>query len=216
MSVPGDGLRDKRPTFLKVYTTEYKHFGTIPKGVRAYAMAVYLCLASHANEKRDDAVWPAHATICEQTGLSKPTVIKALDALARSGHISIEPRAVKGFHTSNLYTLEMIGVNVADTAREAKDAEVNDVDTGGQPRLRRGSATLTTGVNDVDTNQIKESDQLNEKKEGEDTAASGGARGARPSPLPPAVYDFPQMKRDPAEISAELRAEWEKVRPRAR
>jgi hypothetical protein len=162
-SVPSDALSDKRgKTFLKVYTTEYDQFTAIPKGVRAYAMAVYMCLASHAHGDKDVA-WPAHAVICDSTGLTKPTVLKALAALEASGHIRITARATaKGFQTSNRYTL----LAVPEKAKDAgEDAGVNDVYRGGQSPLPQGSTTFTAGVNDVYTKQITESDQVNQIKE---------------------------------------------------
>jgi biotin operon repressor len=159
--VRADTLRDKRPQFLRVFDTEYQHFKTIPKGIRAYAIAVYVCLASHASSKTD-VVFPSHATICDHTGLSKPTVIKAIDALVESGHITVHNRSNKGERSSNLYTLLSVVVNDA----AYPDVVGNVADHPGNVAAHLGNVADYL-VNDVDRNQTNESDQETRTNESE-------------------------------------------------
>jgi hypothetical protein len=194
MTVQANVLRDKRPQFLRVFDTEYKHFATIPKGTRAFAMAVYMCLASHASSK-SDVVFPSHAVICEHTGLSKPTVIKAIDALIESGHVMVESRPNK----VNRYTLLSVVVNDVDH----QDVVVNDVDPMGSDvdPMVNGATHL---VSHVYTNQINYPDQVNQIKEPEREAPCRFATSPkRGTPSPSINLTSPEQWQD---IRDDLRA----------
>lgn len=109
----------------------------------AHAMAVYMVLARYSN---NGVCFPATSTIGKDLNMSRPTVIKALQALKDAGLILIEERKmpVRG-QTSNLYTLLQVcktGVKEIDSGRVSG---VKDVDTPCK-------APLHPPVNDVDTN----------------------------------------------------------------
>jgi predicted transcriptional regulator len=152
-SVPTPRLRDKRPQYLRVFDPEYHHFGTIPKNVRAYAMAVYICIAHHANGRTDTA-FPSYATICNHTGLSRPTAAKAVEALMVAGLIDVQTRVNKGERIANLYTLLSVVVNDVDN----QDVVVKETDN-----LLNVVANLVSDVDrvvsDVDRNQTNEPNQ---------------------------------------------------------
>lgn len=151
-SVPTPRLRDKRPQYLRVFDPEYHHFRTIPKGVRAYAMAVYICIAHHANGRTDSA-FPSYARICNHTGLSRPTVAKAVEALAVAGLIDVQTRTNKGERIANLYTLLSVVVNDVD------NQDVVVIETDNLANVVTNSVShIDKVVNDVDRNQIQEPD----------------------------------------------------------
>lgn len=112
----------------------------------ANAMAVYMVLARHSN---NGVCFPATATIAQELKLSRPTVIKSLQALKDAGLILIEERTipVRG-QTSNLYTLLQVhktGVKEIDTGMPTG---VKDVD-------RPCKGDLHPPVKHVDTNNTK-------------------------------------------------------------
>ncbi len=152
-SVPTPRLRDKRPQYLRVFDPEYHHFKVIPKGVRAYAMAVYICIAHHANGRTDTA-FPSYATICNHTGVSRPTAVKAVEALMVAGLIHVQTRVNKGERIANLYTLLSVVVKDIDNQDVVAKETDHVVNVADNP-----VSHIDKVVNDLDRNQIQEPDQ---------------------------------------------------------
>jgi hypothetical protein len=188
VTISSDRLRDKRPQFLRVFDSEYRHFRTIPKGTRAYAIAVYVCLASHANSK-SDIVFPSHATICDHTGLSKNTVLKAIDALIESGHIMVQTRTSTGLRISNLYTLLSVVVRDVNT----QDIVVHDVTEVGHVATEKNH-DVTEVVRHVNRNQTNEPDPMNQIKEPEREAPSAAFAASPPGGSAPPLSNFERIR----------------------
>lgn len=117
-------------------------FGMIPACVYAlnngYAIAVYAALARHAD--RSGQCWPSHALLCQTTGWSKPTVIKALNVLKAAGVIDWDTRkSADGDLDTNLYTLHFHRGGSKGRCLPPSKGDclgvVNDVDYGSKGRL---------------------------------------------------------------------------------
>ncbi len=208
MTVHDNILRDKRPPFLCVFATEYKHFATIPKRVRPDAMAVYMCLASHSNANRD-VVWPSYATICEHTGLSRNTAIKAIDALTASGHITVEKRFLRGDRISNRYTLQSVTTAV-DTSKgvvhEMNNPPIDVVQEVNEGRVEdeQGLFTLEGDVvQEMNKNHTNEPDEGTIRNEPEvDTTRA--ARAPQAASHPPSSIGLDDAKRDEIKTAPEI------------
>jgi hypothetical protein len=176
MSIHDDELSDKRPQFLQIFESEYKHFGTIPKAGRAYAIAVYVCLASHASNK-NNVVFPSYATICAQTGLARNTAIKAIDALTTSGHISVKARFRKGERTSNLYTLLPVGAQ-NEVVHHANNLDHDATKVGDD---------VTHVVHHANSTHTNEPETLNQSNESEGEAPCRFATSPKGGTPPPSI-----------------------------
>lgn len=112
------------------------------KLVGPYGIAVYDAIALHADADTQSA-YPSHELIADLTGMSRPTVIKAIEKLEEFKIIGIERRRNKPHLYYLLDKSEWAGVNVVDT-----ELGVNEVDS----RCKRG---LHPGVNEVYTNNTQ-------------------------------------------------------------
>lgn len=140
-----------------------------PLPVKGPAKAVLIALADHAN--MDDECWPSHATLANDTGLARSTVIKALAALRAQGLIEWHNRYQKaGDKSSNLYRL-----------------------LRGSPTAGQGSPTVGQGLSANRTGVVRHSDgrgpgaghkpSLNPQESNNGNPveiAIGGRRGFRP------------------------------------
>jgi hypothetical protein len=173
--------------------------------------SVMLALADHAQDDGSN-VYPSVARIAWKTDYSERQVqrimrdLEAKDILVAVKNIG----GGRGHATEYCIHIEK-GVKKSPFVKKgdmvAAKGDIPD-DKGDIPSVK-GDAIVSPQPS------LEPSNESSKNRES-DTAASGGARLARPSPTPPAVFDFPRMERDPAEISAVLRAEWRKVRPRSR
>jgi hypothetical protein len=71
--------------------------------IGASGIAVYCCLAMHANKKRE--CFPSYKTIHEYTGLSRATISGALKILKARGLLAVHGRTERGLKRSNFYVL---------------------------------------------------------------------------------------------------------------
>lgn len=111
------------------------------EGLTFYAKGIY-CLLAKFSDKEKKECWPSLRKLKGMSGLSKPTIIKALTELKVKGFIEITARQREdGTDTSNLYRLPKL----------IKDS-VNDVDTRVKEIDTDGKGDLQGSVNDVDTN----------------------------------------------------------------
>lgn len=119
-------------------------YGMIPAAVYAlgngYALAVYAALAKHADNETGEC-WPSHDTIRKMTGWSKPTVIKAIRALADAGLVEIHEQRDHGMRRVNRYRLPLHQPangrqsTTLPTLSTSLTQVVNDVDLGSKRRL---------------------------------------------------------------------------------
>jgi DNA-binding transcriptional MocR family regulator len=121
----------------------------------------YATLLSYAWGK--DSCFPGQERMARDMGVSKRSVIIFLQHLVRLGLISINRR---GMGKTNIYTIHRL------TSAESAPLEVQ-------------KTTPTEVQNLRPKNTQGKEDPM--KKTKSDTAASGGARLARPSPLPPTL-----------------------------
>lgn len=105
-------------------------FAIVPRAMLADSrlnstdIRVYLALSSRANGSLE--CWPSHATIAEDVGRDKRTVIRTLERLRELGYISWSRRVREdGSLTSNIYRLggpdEPVGGDKNDRGGSAKD-----------------------------------------------------------------------------------------------
>lgn len=69
-----------------------------------YEKFVLIMLSNYADE--DGKCWPSIETLCNETGLSRPTVKRVLNKLAERGIIKKVRRTKGNLQTSNFYLLE--------------------------------------------------------------------------------------------------------------
>ena len=126
-------VEDKRGHyFYRIDNAVIEEYG--PK-IGAYGLAVYNVLAMYAGRK--DSAFPSLRTIEKDLGISRPTIVKAIDTLIEVGLITKERRRnERGDHTSNVYTLVPVR-GKRDLPRTQQDLPppVNDIDHGGKPDL---------------------------------------------------------------------------------
>lgn len=105
-----------------------------------FGIAAYCALVRHAD--KGGRCFPSLATLANETGMSKPTLVKALETLERVGLVTRERRDAEGKgHISTLYTL----VNVADKpCKPHLQALVSHVDTKEYPQ--EGLTTKTPAI----------------------------------------------------------------------
>jgi hypothetical protein len=158
------------------------------------AKVAYAVLLSYA--WKDDFCYPGQARMAADMGGGERSVRRYMAELAEHGLIEVRHR---GLGKTNLYIVKKV--------RAAKMADDLDTTRRNAAKMAEPNRPKSAPLDRPDwpgKNTQPEEDPT--KKMQSDTAASGGARLARPSPTPPAVFDFPRMERDPAEISALLRA----------
>jgi hypothetical protein len=162
-------------------------------------------LAWEGHQKDGDGwIYKTRDAIHGETGLTRSEQETARRHLREKGFLE---EKLRGVPATMHYRLDLDAIN------DAWESTNKPVET--PPTSRRKSRQLkgdeaADKMATIPPTIPEYTPEITQKELQSDTAASGGARLARPSPLPPAVFDFPQMKRDPAEISAELRAEWAK------
>lgn len=109
--------------------------------IGVYGFAVYSYLVKMSNVK--NTCYPAFATIAKDLGISRPTVVKAIKALANMDLISVEHQDdEKGGQTSNLYT-------ILPLQKTTPVNEVNGGDKSGLPRIRPNEQETLTNVSDA-------------------------------------------------------------------
>lgn len=111
--------------------------------IGAYGLAVYNVLAMYAGRK--GSAFPSLRAIERMLGISRPTVIKAIDTLVEVGLITRSARRTgQGDRTSNIYTLVLVGGKEGlPPGQSDLPRVVNDIDHGGQ-------SDLPPVVNDID------------------------------------------------------------------
>lgn len=117
-------------------------------GLTFYAKGIYCLLAKFAD--KEGKCWPSLKTLKEHSGISKPTIIKAISELKEREFIKIDKKkTVNGDYDHNVYVLPKINrvVNDVDKVVKEIDNAVNDIDQGGK-------GDLPGVVNHVDTNYI--------------------------------------------------------------
>lgn len=114
-------------------------------GIGLHAFAVYMLLCKYADAS--GKCFPAVPTMAKQLGVSKPTIIKAINTLKDAQLISVEKQAYdNGKQKTNEYQLRPVEKHRGKPDLPLPKARVNVVDpSGGKPDLR-------LGVNVVDPN----------------------------------------------------------------
>ena len=96
--------RGKISTELSNFTIFHNEF-IDSKFLSGYEKLVFMAIKRHLNSESSQA-FPSIKTICSHTGLSKPTVIKAIKSLEDKEILTVEHRESEDRgHMSNLYTL---------------------------------------------------------------------------------------------------------------
>ena len=96
--------RGKISTELSNFTIFHNEF-IDSKLLSGYEKLVFMAIKRHLNSESSQA-FPSIKTICSHTGLSKPTVIKAIKSLEDKEILAVEHReSEERGHMSNLYTL---------------------------------------------------------------------------------------------------------------
>ena len=96
--------RGKISTELSNFTIFHNEF-IDSKLLSGYEKLVFIAIKRHLNSESSQA-FPSIKTICSHTGLSKPTVIKAIKSLEDKEILAVEHReSEERGHMSNLYTL---------------------------------------------------------------------------------------------------------------
>ena len=96
--------RGKISTELSNFTIFHNEF-IDSKLMSGYEKLVFIAIKRHLNSESSQA-FPSIKTICSHTGLSKPTVIKAIKSLEDKEILAVEHReSEERGHMSNLYTL---------------------------------------------------------------------------------------------------------------
>lgn len=72
--------------------------------VSVTAKAVYLVLACHADMETGEC-WVSNTTTARHLGVSRVTVVRAMNELCETGLVTRTPRFYKGQQSSNLITL---------------------------------------------------------------------------------------------------------------
>lgn len=73
---------------------------------------VLIMMANYADE--NGKCWPSMNRLCDDTGMGKDSIIRAIKALEENGILSVERRMVEGVNLPNIYHLQLQGV-VADS-----------------------------------------------------------------------------------------------------
>lgn len=96
--------RGKISTELSNFTIFHNEF-IDSKLLSGYEKLVFIAIKRHLNSESSQA-FPSIKTICSHTGLSKPTVVKAIKSLEEKEILAVEHReSEERGHMSNLYTL---------------------------------------------------------------------------------------------------------------
>jgi DNA-binding transcriptional regulator YhcF (GntR family) len=93
-------------------------FSTFPhlmcKGLPAYEQITFIWLFHHANA--DGMCFPSLATLVDECGISKDTVVKSLKKLEKRGYISRKRNmTIKGGYHSTRYIVHFLNNVVANT-----------------------------------------------------------------------------------------------------
>lgn len=103
--------------------------------VSAYGKLIYCCLGMYVD--KNGYCWPSTKTISANVGISRPTVLKAIQELIKAGYVECQKRnnEENNADISNLYYLPRVkeidtGVNVIDRGcKGGLHPRVNEVDT---------------------------------------------------------------------------------------
>jgi predicted transcriptional regulator len=126
--VSGDEVHDARRGVFWMYDDILDVYGA---KLGVYGIAVYALLCRRANARA--TCWPSLNGIARDLNTSRPTVVKALDALEAHGLIRRTTRRdPKGGHSSTLYTLLEVPPLVKEINNPSKRALpplVKEIDT---------------------------------------------------------------------------------------
>jgi len=111
------------------------------KEIGPYGLAVYNALAIHANVDTQDA-WPSHNLIAKLTGMSRPTVTKAISALEAFNIIAVD----RSGHNHIYFLVDRSEWRPVDGDSESKSVNQADIPD------ESVNAVDTSNVNAVDTN----------------------------------------------------------------
>jgi predicted transcriptional regulator len=148
--VSGDEVHDARRGIFWMYDDILDVYGA---ELGVYGIAVYALLCRRANARA--TYWPSLNGIARDLNTSRPTVVKALDALEAHGLIRRTTRRdPKGGHSSTLYTLLEVAPLVKEINNPSKRAlpplvkEIytkEDTMKEGEQGQRRKNRTPTAG-----------------------------------------------------------------------
>jgi DNA-binding MarR family transcriptional regulator len=134
-----------------------------------YALGVYSVLARFSNQ--EGVCFPSLNTIAHRLGISKPSVIKALETLETYGLLAKEHRFnQKGDHTSNLYILlevkkEPIMTISAEVVNEVAPGSKQHLPGGSQSHLPGGKRRLPEqNITYNNTQQEQDKQQQHKRK----------------------------------------------------
>jgi Helix-turn-helix domain len=115
--------------FDKRVITQYGHH------LGPHGIAVYMALAIHVDGE-SQTCFPSYRTLAYETGLSRPTVIKAMKTLVELKLVGKEAlESPEGDAGPNLYSLLDIPVHPAGELSTTSEGVVNDVNHRSQPPL---------------------------------------------------------------------------------
>lgn len=139
-----------------------------------HAFAVYMVLVRYLNG--DEECWPSSAAIAKTLGISKRTVVTAIQTLAAENLIGITPRGQSGKgQISNLYTVHRIG----SPDEENAPPPMQEVHRGGMQDMQGAYAPgAPPPMQEVHTNKTN-------KNKTKRTINDGDARAHETPPSPP-------------------------------
>lgn len=164
---------DKRNKFFMIDNRVVRNYGLTPHQGWLYAVIVY-----HLDRKENDA-FPSIATLAKESGMSKPSAIKAIQHLEQVGLIRVTRTTTeKGDNAVNHYAL-MDAITLAQVGRRPSSmgGVVNDVNQGGKPGL-------PGVVNDVDHNNTHSNKTQEQDLRPNGRTASGEPQKPKPQTLP--------------------------------
>lgn len=125
-------------------------FATIPRAVLhdstipADAKMVYLVLSSYVGQH--DTVWPSHATIAEDAGLSRSTVKRMLIVLRERGLIRWTNHLAPGTECKTINTYELVAATPTPQQTPIAQPEPRSTQTLGSERAIEDSGWLPVDV----------------------------------------------------------------------
>jgi predicted transcriptional regulator len=160
--VSGDEVHDARRGIFWMYDDILDVYGA---ELGVYGIAVYALLCRRANARA--TCWPSLNGIARDLNTSRPTVVKALDALEAHGLIQRTTRRdTKGGHSSTLYTI----LEVPPLVKEVNNPLVKEVNN---PSKR----ALPPLVKKIDTKDNTTEGRHNEgRQKGSNKTESAAAR----------------------------------------
>jgi DNA-binding transcriptional MocR family regulator len=140
--------------FDKRVITRYGHH------LGPHGIAVYMALAVHVDGDTQTC-FPSYRTLAYETGLSRPTVVKAMKTLVALGLVGKEAmQSPDGDAGPNLYSLLDIPIYAENEGATASAGVVNDVNHPSKP-------PLPPVVNDVNPNKNQGERDTKNKKAGQ-------------------------------------------------